>query len=65
MTKCCDRCGLVIIGPVHVVDVSRLTHRGPELEVYRLCGDCCDAVRAFLTTRPEVACLEPVGAENN
>lgn len=28
----CERCDAIIFGPAHVVEVSRLTHRGPELE---------------------------------
>ena len=60
--RCCDHCGLIILGPVSVVEISRLTHQEPECERFILCGECADAVRAYLVCRPEPAALEPAGA---
>lgn len=60
--KWCQRCAGLIVGPVHVVELSRLTHAGPELERTITCGDCAAAVREYLRVRPEVPALEPVGS---
>jgi hypothetical protein len=59
----CERCSMIIMGPVSVVEISRLTHREPELERQILCADCCSAVRSFLACRPEPAALEPIPAD--
>lgn len=55
--QCCRRCGAAILGPVHVVELSRLTHEGPECQAFVICSGCGDAIRAYLTRRPEV--LDP------
>ena len=46
--RCCGRCGSAILGPVVVIEISRLTHRGAEMERWVLCCGCCDAIRAYL-----------------
>jgi hypothetical protein len=58
--RCCDRCGSVILGPAQVIELCRQTHRGEQLERFVLCGDCEDAVRALLATRPEPIELDPM-----
>lgn len=59
--RCCDRCGTIIMGHINIIDVSRMTIRGPDFESWRVCSECADAVRAFLTAAPaELARLEPV-----
>jgi hypothetical protein len=58
--RCCDRCGSIILGPVQVIELSRRSHRGAELERTVVCSDCADAVRVFLATRPEPIDLDPI-----
>jgi hypothetical protein len=58
--RCCDRCGSIILGPVHVIELCRQTPRGETLERFVLCADCADAVRAFLAVRPEPIELDPI-----
>jgi hypothetical protein len=52
--KCCDRCSAITLGPVSVVEISRLAHREPEPERILLCSECADSIRAYLLARPEV-----------
>jgi hypothetical protein len=58
--RCCDRCGSIILGPVQVIELSRQSHRGAELERSVVCSDCADGVRVFLATRPEPVDLDPI-----
>ena len=58
--RCCDRCGSIILGPVQVIELSRQSHRGAELDRTVVCSDCADAVRVFLATRPEPMDLDPI-----
>jgi hypothetical protein len=46
--RSCQRCGGPIAGPVAVIEVSRLTHRGAECERTVACSGCADAVRSYL-----------------
>jgi hypothetical protein len=57
---CCDRCGSVILGPVQAIELCRQTDRAEQLERFVLCGDCADAVRAFLAVRPEPIEFDPI-----
>lgn len=62
--KCCTRCGLVILGPLTILEVSRIAHRSPECKRWLLCVDCADAIRNYLSVRPDMLDrLEP--AESN
>jgi len=51
--RCCGRCGSAILGPLSVVEVSRLAHRGPECERWLLCDGCASAIRSYLGPRPD------------
>jgi hypothetical protein len=46
--KCCHRCGSIILGYVQVLELARLTHRGPECESHTLCDGCASAIRSYL-----------------
>jgi hypothetical protein len=50
--KCCGCCGSIIMGYVHICEIARLTHWGPETERHILCGTCSDAIRSFIKSRP-------------
>jgi hypothetical protein len=49
--KCCSRCGAAIIGPVIVLEISRIAHRGPDCSKWLLCAGCCDAISQYLGAR--------------
>jgi hypothetical protein len=44
--RCCARCGSAILGPLSVVEVSRIAHRGAQMDRWLLCCGCCDAIRS-------------------
>ena len=56
--RCCSRCGSAILGYVQVCELSRLTHRGGELNHWTLCAGCADAIRSYLGARP-IPAAEP------
>jgi hypothetical protein len=51
--KCCHRCGSIIMSYIQVLELSRLTHRGPDMERWTLCDGCASAVRSYLGPRPD------------
>ena len=46
--KCCSRCGSAILSYVQILELSRLTHRGPETDKAILCCGCADAIRSYM-----------------
>lgn len=50
--RICTRCGLIILGPLQVLEISRITHAEPECNRWLLCGDCGHAITNYLKCRP-------------
>lgn len=50
--RCCSRCGLVVLGPLTVLEISRVSHRAPECHRWVLCGTCGDSIRNYLAAGP-------------